>query len=340
MPQVDHEGEVADLRPGTHMLCLYDTEEEHRSWVTPFLREGLERGERVIYLRDRRSAETILDYLREVGVDPDPYVDSEQFTLPAARQTLFSDGRFDPQTALQNLSREIERAIEYGFTGLRMTSEMSWATHRRPGSGRLMEFECKSNGIFAEELFIGMCQYDRRRFTPAQLLEAMAVHPEILSEQGRHRNIFFSTPRHVGEDCAATALLEHRLETIATRSRALRRLEEELEATTAVLDAVEAMVAVVDRQGCVVFLNRAWEEAWGQDAARPRRRPLWERGTTEDEKAALHALMAPDSPVAFPRRYQGRIALDGAPGREVICTARLLSATAGRERVVVTAREG
>ncbi len=29
---------IADLKPGDHLCCLYNTEEEHRAVLTPFLR--------------------------------------------------------------------------------------------------------------------------------------------------------------------------------------------------------------------------------------------------------------------------------------------------------------
>jgi PAS domain-containing protein len=335
---VDYLREVADLRPGTHLLCLYATEREHRGWVTPFLLEGLQRGERVVYLRDQREAETILGYLWEAGVDPAPYLASDQLALPQARTLLDRDGQFVPQAAVEELSEEIARAIERGFTGLRMTAEMSWSVRLGDCQHKLLEYECKSNGLFAEELFIGMCQYDRREFSAEQLLEAIAVHPEVLSDQGRHRNVFFSTPRHLGEECAAAALLAHRLETLTARSRALRRLETELEAVTAVLDAVEARVAVLDRQGLPIFLNRAWEETWGESTARMRRQPLWEGAATLDQQAALRALLDLESPVAFPRFYQGPMTFGGRPSRPMTCTARLLVA-AGRQRVVLTLSE-
>jgi PAS domain S-box-containing protein len=337
---LNHAREISDLRPGSHLLCLYETEEEHRAWITPFLREGLERGERVSYLHDAHASETILDYLRADGVEVERYLATGQLDLREARAALLNGGKLAPEAALLAHALEVERAVEHGYTGLRVTWEMSWATQKRTGSGCLMELECKSQALFADHLLISLCQYDRRCFTPAQLLEAIAVHPEIISAQGRHRNIFFSTPRHLLGECSATDLLEHRLEMLAARSRTVRRLEEELEATTQVLDALDAMVAVLDRQGRIVFLNRAWEESWGHDLTRQRGRALWELAPTIAQRDALETLLNPDAPETFPRRYVGKLALGKGTPRQMTCTAQLLSHPAGRERVVLTVREG
>ncbi|MHC4861543.1 MAG: MEDS domain-containing protein, partial [Planctomycetota bacterium] len=62
-----------EIEPGDHLCCLYGTDEEHRAVLTPFLRQGLERGEKVVYIVDERAAEKILGYLRADGLDPAPY---------------------------------------------------------------------------------------------------------------------------------------------------------------------------------------------------------------------------------------------------------------------------
>ena len=75
---------IEDLEPGDHLCCLYETEEEHRALLTPFLRQGLERGEKVLYIVDARTAEAILGYLREDGLEVEPYLESGQLSIPTA----------------------------------------------------------------------------------------------------------------------------------------------------------------------------------------------------------------------------------------------------------------
>lgn len=54
---------MADLRPGEHLCLLHETEEEHRAVLTLFLRQGLERGEKVLYVADTRPDDSILRVL-------------------------------------------------------------------------------------------------------------------------------------------------------------------------------------------------------------------------------------------------------------------------------------
>src|SRR5450756_2608723 len=60
---------IEDLQPGDHLCYIYDTEEEHRELLTPYLKNGLDKHEKVIYIVDARTAETVLDYLRDAGVE-------------------------------------------------------------------------------------------------------------------------------------------------------------------------------------------------------------------------------------------------------------------------------
>jgi hypothetical protein len=76
MTHIHSQQTLPDLAPGNHLCCLYETEEEHRALVTAFLRQGLQRREKVLYVADARAAVTILDYLRKDGVEPEPYLEN------------------------------------------------------------------------------------------------------------------------------------------------------------------------------------------------------------------------------------------------------------------------
>lgn len=41
---------IEELNPGDHLCVLYQTDEEHKSIITPYLRSGLENNEKVFYI--------------------------------------------------------------------------------------------------------------------------------------------------------------------------------------------------------------------------------------------------------------------------------------------------
>ena len=56
---------IQDLQPGDHLCLVYSTEEEHRDVLTAFVREGLRRGEKVMYFADAHTPALLMDYLRD-----------------------------------------------------------------------------------------------------------------------------------------------------------------------------------------------------------------------------------------------------------------------------------
>jgi len=168
---------IADLQPGDHLCCLYETEEEHRAVLTPFLRQGLERGEKVIYIVDTRTAEAILGYLQDNGLEVEPYLASGQLAILTHHNACMREGIFDPEGMIALLRAETERALAQGYPALRVTGEMTWALRGLPGSERLIEYEARLNEFFPGSKCLAICQYDRRRFDLAVLLDVLRTHP-------------------------------------------------------------------------------------------------------------------------------------------------------------------
>jgi signal transduction histidine kinase len=168
---------IEDLQPGDHLCCLYDTEEEHRELMTLYLKTGLEKCEKVIYIVDARTAETVLGYLRDAGVEVEPYLSSGQLAILSVDEAYMASGEFDPDGMIGMLTDETEKALAEGYGALRVTGEMSWALKGLPGSERLMEYEAKLNRFFPGSKCLSICQYDRRMFEPSVLLNVLSTHP-------------------------------------------------------------------------------------------------------------------------------------------------------------------
>ena len=127
---MEHEQELkdlADLRPGDHLCCLYETEEEHRALVTPYIRQGLERNEKVVYIVDAHASKEILAYLEGDGFDPRACLASGQLSMLTRDDSYMRDGTFDPDGMISLLRSETDLAQEQGYACLRVTGEMTWA---------------------------------------------------------------------------------------------------------------------------------------------------------------------------------------------------------------------
>ena len=185
---------VTDLRPGDHLCCLYEKPQEHQALVTPFLRSGLERREKVICIVDAHTAQVILGYLRSDGVDVQPYMSRGQLSILPADDVYLRNEVFDPAEMIALLQRETDAALDEGYTALRVTGEMTWALRGLPGSERLIEYESRLNEFFPGKECLALCQYDRFRFDPEILLDVLATHPIVAIGTELYENSFYYIP--------------------------------------------------------------------------------------------------------------------------------------------------
>lgn len=217
---------IGDLGPGDHLCCLYETEEEHRAVLTPFLRQGLERGEKVLYIVDARTAEAVIGYLRDEGLDAESYLDRGQLTILTADEAYLKQGVFDPDGMIALLRTETEQALAEGYAALRVTGEMSWALRGLPGSERLIEYEAKLNEFLPGSKCLAICQYDRRAFDPELLLDVLSTHPAALVGAEFYDNFYYMPPAEFLSHEPRAAQLRHWVENLAERKRVVEAIRE------------------------------------------------------------------------------------------------------------------
>jgi hypothetical protein len=92
-------------RADDHFCWLYETEEDHRAVVPPFLRQGLERGAKMLYVVDAHTADEILGYLHDDGLQTAPY-------LEAGQLCILSAGAFVQSGPIAWLRAEIEQSLD------------------------------------------------------------------------------------------------------------------------------------------------------------------------------------------------------------------------------------
>jgi len=127
----DLERQLAGLKQGDHICPIYENAAEQMAVAIPFLKEGLVRGERCLYIGDDRSVEQIAQALTAAGVD----VAHEQARLALSiltqRESYIKAGdEFEPQAMIDFLRQAEGQAIADGFSGLRVLGEMAWVLGR------------------------------------------------------------------------------------------------------------------------------------------------------------------------------------------------------------------
>lgn len=171
---------IARMHAGDHYCGIYRTDEDHRALVVDFVRGGLARGEKMLYIVNLQTAAQLQATLAAAGIDVGGLLEKGQFVILTAKDSYLRDGEFDPERMIALLREETDKALAEGYPALRVTGEMTWALAGEPGSERLVEYESKLNQFFPDSKCYAICQYDRRRFDAEMLLDILHTHPRVL----------------------------------------------------------------------------------------------------------------------------------------------------------------
>ncbi len=182
---------VSKLALHQHLCLIYATQEEQFSAAIPFLKIGLERGEKCLYVADSKTTAALTNVMRADGTDVDAAIRQGSFAITKGYPL---PGNFVPDGMVAFLAESVQSARLAGYSALRVIGEMSWLTgiERRPE--RLMEFEAKVNHVFRDHDALAICQYDRRVFPPEVLLEILRTHPTVAYDSFVCENPYYVPP--------------------------------------------------------------------------------------------------------------------------------------------------
>ncbi|MET9570563.1 MEDS domain-containing protein [Streptomyces virginiae] len=184
--QDGRERPVQELGHGDHVCLAFADDAEQRRVLTAYLHEGLARGERVLYFAEQQDPAVVLEWLRPAGAEVDTAVARGQLRVTTADDSYLAAGRFDAETMVATLRQEVTDSLKAGYTGLRVSGEMSWGLRDVPGVDQLAEYEAKVNAVFAGQRASAVCQYDARLFAPNQLDAFDRCHPGTVEAEPLH----------------------------------------------------------------------------------------------------------------------------------------------------------
>lgn len=163
-----------------HIALIYESQAEQFDAALPFMRFGLARAEKCIYITDDNAAEEVIKAAPEYGIDVEEAVDSGALTVTDPAGTYLQGGSFEPNAVIDFLSNEVATAKAEGYTGLRATGEMTWELGDGATDADLLEYESRLNRFLETAEALAICQYNRHRFAPSLLQEVIRTHPTLV----------------------------------------------------------------------------------------------------------------------------------------------------------------
>ncbi len=187
-------GQLTRLGPGDHVCLVYERPEEQVVTMVPYVRQGLERGERCVYVVDEHSVDDVATVLEAHGVEVEREQARGALVFLTQRESFLRGGRFEPEAMVAYFRQVEHESLAAGFTGVCGTGEMSWALGPEPSRVELIRYECLLNRYLPGSHAMANCQYNRRRFPPEVIHDVLRTHPRVILGDEVHENLFYETP--------------------------------------------------------------------------------------------------------------------------------------------------
>lgn len=191
---------------GSHIVSFYRDLSQMRSVVVPFIRTGLEMGDKCICVVEEETRDGLQEALQGYDVDVEDALASGQLSILTADESYLSQGYFSPEEMVEYYERALRTAIEEGYRVIRISGEVTWALRECPGVERLMEYEAKVHKMLVRYPQVAICHYNITRFRGDMIIDALRVHPICIVGGVLIRNHFYIPPDQFLQELEAQKL--------------------------------------------------------------------------------------------------------------------------------------
>jgi hypothetical protein len=190
------------FRHGDHTCLFYRSEDTLMEMLSPYIAEGILRGQRCFCAQKPEILKRLEYDLRFIGIDTDREIRRGALELHTEDEAYFVNKRFEPEAMVEMLMRTVEEARDQGFAGLRTAGEMGWAMRGRNECDEILEYEKLVEKSFPGKPAIGLCQYALDEFRPDVLdsvLESHRLHLDESKRNSLHSSLHVRLGKHGAE---------------------------------------------------------------------------------------------------------------------------------------------
>jgi MEDS: MEthanogen/methylotroph, DcmR Sensory domain len=184
----------AELSEWRHVCAFFNSRDEEYRVLIPFIRDGLERGEKAVHIVNPRDHEDHRRRLLTAGIGLDRAEQTSQFELRSDTATYLRDGRFDASRMFEAFEQMTADNADEGFALARIVCHMEWAAEDGTHLDALVEFESRVNELWRRREDAVICTYDLAKFGGETVIDILRTHPMVIVGGILQRNPFFVPP--------------------------------------------------------------------------------------------------------------------------------------------------
>jgi len=256
---------LSKLKPGDHSCFIFKHEEEHRIVLSRFIRLGLERNEKVLYILNEHTEETILSYLGTTKLTVKKLLSAGQLTFITHDDGYFRNGENNLKKLFGFLQVERKQALKEGYQALRITIEMTWALKGSLDLERLLEYEIELHKFITDSKCIALCQYSSHDFDLGSLPVVQHSHPFAILNTEIKDNHSFVSHADLAVGNLATQAIDCWTRNLADRQQAEEELDRAHKLAQTLIDGVNSPILIIDTDRHVRMMNRTARDQYSRE---------------------------------------------------------------------------
>jgi len=299
---------LESLRPGDHICWIYENDEDFDSLIVFIITQGIEKGERVIYIDKREKIERVKRLLTE-RITLEEFVKKGQILFLPPEEVYLKFGVFESNRVIEFFEREVENSLFKEYPCLRVIGSMDWVIEKSVLIEALKDYEMKINRFSFLNRILGICLYDKRLFSSDVLLFAFQSHPKVIIEKDVYENFYYIPPEELLKE-REEATLKRWIENLKNERRLKEEIEESQNLYKTIFEDTGTATVIIEEDTTISLVNREFEKLTGYTKEEIEGKMSWQQfvaGKEDLEKMReYHRLRRVESQLA-PRHYEFKL---------------------------------
>lgn len=178
-----------------HICAFFSNDDEEYRVLLPFIKEGLEHGDKSIQVVNPQQRDDHLRRLSSAGIDPAVAERTGQLEIKINTEAYLRDGEFDQDRMLETFEQLASGNAPGGFPLSRIVCRMDWVVGDRARLENVIEFESRVNDIWNRHDDAVICTYHLSQFRGDAVIDIMRTHPLVIIGGILQQNPFYVPPQ-------------------------------------------------------------------------------------------------------------------------------------------------
>ncbi len=178
-----------------HVCAFFRSPQEEYDTLLPFVRDGLEGGERAYHILPSQYREEHLEQLRSAGIDVAAAQRRRQLEVATPQETLLRGGRFNKDAMLALIQEALKTGATLGFPLTRLIAHVETVLEDWSSVNEWIEYETQLNDVLPRYDDPVICTYDANLLNGTIAVDILRTHPVAIIGDLLYENPFFMPPQ-------------------------------------------------------------------------------------------------------------------------------------------------